>query len=91
MKWTGPHSPAGTLHGLRVPGHVESVVRSAGRPIDSATRAAMEQRFGESLDDVRLHTDAAAARSASVLSGPQEHLEGPARNSGTSDRVDEPT
>ncbi len=68
MKWTGPHSPAGTLHGLRVPGHVESVVLSAGRPIDNATRAAMERRFGEPLGDVRLHTDAAAARSASAMS-----------------------
>lgn len=61
-------SPARKLHPLRVPEHVAAVTRSPGQPLDAATRTMMEQRFGEPLADVRLHTDAAAAQSARALS-----------------------
>ncbi|MCB2072066.1 MAG: DUF4157 domain-containing protein, partial [Ottowia sp.] len=51
-----------------VPAIAADVLRRAGRPLDARTRAAMEQRFGTDLGDIRLHTDAAAARSAEALS-----------------------
>ena len=35
-----------------------------GAPLDSATRSTMESAFGTSFDDVRVHTDAQASRSA---------------------------
>lgn len=47
---------------------IRSVVRSAGEPLDAATRAFVEPRFGRSFDDVRVHTDPAAARSAAGVS-----------------------
>lgn len=42
-------------------------VRSAGRPLDSATRAVMEQRLGYDFRHVRVHTDERAARSSALL------------------------
>lgn len=50
-----------------VPPAFPGVLRSPGRPLDEATRAYMEPRFGAELDGVRLHTDAAAARSAQSI------------------------
>lgn len=38
-----------------------------GRPLDEASRAFMEPRFGRDLGAVRIHTAAAAARSARLL------------------------
>ena len=47
---------------------VRSVVSgSGGQPIDQATRAFMEPRFGHSFSAVRVHTDSAAADSAAQL------------------------
>src|SRR5262249_38423233 len=46
---------------------VDEVLRSAGQPLDSATRAFMEPRFGLSLSHVRVHTDAMAADSARAV------------------------
>jgi hypothetical protein len=54
----------------RSSGH-SSVVSGAlgsGRPLPSKTRALMESRFGDDFGDVRIHTDALAARSAAALS-----------------------
>ncbi|MEZ5628230.1 MAG: DUF4157 domain-containing protein [Rhodocyclaceae bacterium] len=51
-----------------VPAVAADVLRRPGRPLDAPTRAAMEQRFGQDLGDIRLHTDAAAAQSAEALS-----------------------
>ena len=50
----------------RVPARpsVHDVVRSPGQPLDPATRAFMEPRFGYDFSQVRIHSDAAAARSA---------------------------
>jgi hypothetical protein len=41
--------------------------RSAGRPLDDATRAEMEECFGHDFARVRVHTDAAAAEVAEAL------------------------
>ncbi|MCW3060660.1 MAG: Peptidoglycan-binding domain 1 protein [Capsulimonas sp.] len=47
---------------------VEDTLRSSGQPLDSATRAFMEPRFGHDFSQVRVHADVGAARSAgSVL------------------------
>ena len=46
---------------------VHDVLRSSGQPIDPATRAFMELRFGHDLSHVRVHTDESAARSARAI------------------------
>ena len=43
---------------------VHDVLRSPGQPLDTATRAFMEPRFGHDFSGVRVHTDARAAESA---------------------------
>lgn len=50
-----------------VPPVVHEVLRSSGRPLDSATRAEMEPRFGHDFSQVRVHTDARAAQSARAV------------------------
>jgi hypothetical protein len=47
-----------------VPPVVHEVLRSPGHPLDAATRAFMEPRFGYDFGQVRVHTDAKAAASA---------------------------
>ncbi|MBP1468346.1 DUF4157 domain-containing protein, partial [Candidatus Chloroploca sp. M-50] len=46
---------------------VHDVLRSPGQPLDAATRAYMEPRFGRDFGDVRVHTDAQAAESARAV------------------------
>jgi hypothetical protein len=46
---------------------VHEVLRSPGRPLDPATRAYMEPRFGYDFSQVRIHTDPKAAESARVV------------------------
>jgi hypothetical protein len=46
------------------PASVHAVLRSSGQPLDTATRNFMEPRFGQDLSRVRVHSDAAAQRSA---------------------------
>jgi hypothetical protein len=46
------------------PPTVHEVLRSSGEPLDPATRAFMEPRFGYDFSRVRVHTGAAAAQSA---------------------------
>lgn len=48
----------------KVPPIVHEVLRSPGQPLDLATRAFMEPRFGYDFSQVRVHTDAKAAESA---------------------------
>lgn len=50
-----------------VPPIVHEVLRSPGRPLDQATRAFMEPRFGHDFSNVRVHTDAKAAESARAV------------------------
>jgi hypothetical protein len=45
---------------------VHEVLRSPGQPLDAATRAYMEPRFGHDFSQVRVHTDAQAAQSAAA-------------------------
>jgi hypothetical protein len=55
---SAPSAPA------HVPRIVSDVLRSPGHPLDSATRAFFEPRFGHDFGHVRLHTDPEAAASA---------------------------
>jgi Domain of unknown function (DUF4157) len=50
-----------------VPPIVNDVLRSPGQPLDAETRAFMEPRFGFDFSQVRVHTDANAAQSASAI------------------------
>ena len=43
---------------------VHDVVGGGGRPLDEGTRSTMESAFGTSFEDVRVHTDDAASKSA---------------------------
>jgi hypothetical protein len=47
-----------------VPGAVHETLRSAGRPLDPATRTFMEARLGHDFSRVRVHGDARAGESA---------------------------
>lgn len=49
------------------PSTVPDVLRSAGRPLDAATRTEFEARFDTDFGDVRVHTGAAAERSAAEI------------------------
>lgn len=51
-----------------VPPIVYDVLRSSGQPLDPATRAFFEPRFGHDFSRVRVHTDAQAAESARLVS-----------------------
>ena len=46
------------------PPSVHAVLRSPGHPLDPPTRAFMEARLGHDFSQVRIHSDAAAAKSA---------------------------
>ncbi len=46
---------------------VHEVLNSPGQPLDAATRAFMEPRFGHDFGRVRVHTDARAAESARAV------------------------
>ncbi|MFB7913074.1 DUF4157 domain-containing protein [Streptomyces sp. NPDC056061] len=46
---------------------VHDVLRSPGRPLDSATRSDMEARLGADFSDVRIHNGAAAKASAAEV------------------------
>ena len=48
---------------MAAPPIVHEVLRSPGQPLDAATRAFMEPRFGPDFDAVRVHSDVAAEQS----------------------------
>lgn len=50
-----------------IPPVVEESLRSPGQPLDLATRAFMESRFGHDFSQVRVHSDGSAATAARVL------------------------
>jgi hypothetical protein len=58
-------SGAGTDGGVVDAGVIP--VDSPGQPLDRSTREFMEPRLGSDFSDVRIHTDASAAQSASAL------------------------
>jgi outer membrane protein OmpA-like peptidoglycan-associated protein len=59
---------AGSRGASEIPASVHEVLSSSGQPLDSATRAFMEPRFGYDFSDVRVHANAIAARSAREVS-----------------------
>ena len=50
-----------------VPSLVHEVLRSPGQPLNAATRAFMEPRFGHDFSGVRVHTDAKAVEAARAV------------------------
>lgn len=50
-----------------VPSLLRDYLHSPGQPLDPVTLAGMEERFGKDLSQVRVHTGAAAARTARAL------------------------
>ncbi len=56
-----------TANSDAMPPIVHEVLRSPGQPLDAATRAFMEPRFGHDFSQVRVHTDAKAAESARAV------------------------
>jgi hypothetical protein len=50
-----------------VPPIVHEVLRSVGQPLDPATRAFFEPRFGHDFSQVRIHGDTKAAQSAQAV------------------------
>ena len=57
----------GDMDGTDAPPIVHDVLNSPGRPLDPATHEFMGPRFGADFGDVRIHTDASAARSAASV------------------------
>lgn len=55
------------LSGSSAPPIVQDVLRSPGRPLDTALRAYMEPRFSHDFSQVRVHTDSQAARSTQTV------------------------
>lgn len=51
----------------QIPAIVHDVLTSPGQPLDPATSAFMEPRFGHDFSQVRVHTDAKAAESARTV------------------------
>jgi hypothetical protein len=49
------------------PSIIDDVLRAGGQPLETATRAFFEPRFGRDLSPVRVHIDADAAASARLL------------------------
>lgn len=58
-------SPASS--GMTAPPIVHEVLRSPGQPLDAATRAFFEPRFGHDFSGVRVHADQKAAESAKLV------------------------
>jgi hypothetical protein len=58
---------AGQVQPAAVPPIVQEVLHSPGRPLDPATRAFVEPRFGHDFSRVRVYTDAKATESARAV------------------------
>jgi hypothetical protein len=52
---------------MTAPPIVHGVLQSPGQPLDAATRAFFEPRFGRGFNNVRIHADARAADSAAAV------------------------
>jgi Domain of unknown function (DUF4157) len=59
--------PAAHSGGAAAPPIVQDVLQSSGQPLDAATRAFMEPRFGHDFRHVRVHADAQATEAASAI------------------------
>ena len=62
MKAVGPANAGG----IEAPPIIHEALLSPGQPLDGATRAFMEPRFGQGFRGVRVHTDEKAAESATA-------------------------
>ena len=71
-----PAPVSGATAAARVPPSVHATVADAGRPLDAATRAHFEPRFGQDFSRVRVHTDGKAAASAAEI-GARAYTVGP--------------
>ncbi len=60
-------SALSTMPSTGVPAAALDAMRGPGRPLDAATRASLEPRFGRSFAEVRVHDDAASARAATEI------------------------
>lgn len=61
------NSEVGTRNSWRVPPIVHRVLSSPGQPLDAATRAFFEPRFGRDFSHVRVHADSEGASSAQAI------------------------
>ena len=61
------HSERATGNSEGIPPIVHQVLRSPGEPLDAATRAFFEPRFGHDFSQVRVHSDARGAESARAV------------------------
>ncbi len=66
-KKTLQRKAAGPAENREAPSIVDEVLRSAGQPLDRATRNFFESRFGHDFGSVRVHADAKAAASARAV------------------------
>lgn len=67
QKKTLQRASAGQAAPTMVPPVVHDVLRSPGQPLDAATRATLEPRFGHDFSRIKVHTDAKAADSARAV------------------------
>ena len=67
MKSTGAGVSGHTSAQSVAPPIVHEVLRSPGQPLDPATRAFFELRFGHDFSKIRVHADAEAAQSAEAV------------------------
>lgn len=58
----GAHQEASHAGDTQVPDSVREVISSSGQSLDTSIQREMEERMGESFDDVRVHTDSKAAK-----------------------------
>jgi hypothetical protein len=73
MRMPADTSPGRTTHAspgrqISLPPTVQQMVDGPAQPLDSGTRAYMEERLGQDLQDVRIHTGHRAAEAARLLS-----------------------
>ncbi|GEM_PF-4431241 len=64
---SSPGRTAGSA-GIPAPPIVHEVLRSSGRPLDTASRAFMEPRFGHDFSQIRVHTGLRAHAAAAEIS-----------------------
>lgn len=60
------HPSSSSPHPSEVPPIVHEVLRSPGQPLDAATRAFMEPRFGHDFSRVRVHADSKRVQPAQI-------------------------
>ena len=68
-------SPVDQAEPSAVPPIVHEVLRSPGQPLDAATRAHMEPRFGHDFSSVRVHTDAPTIQAKLTIGNPNDCYE----------------